>query len=93
MAYNGYIYKPPSVTDTDFTNNFTKHFDNCIVKYENYIVLGDLNFDMLNQSKCQSLHDICDIFDLSQIVKEPTCFMENSTPSLVDVILKNKNKM
>jgi hypothetical protein len=93
MAYNGYIYKPPYVTDTDFTNYFTKHFDNCIVKYENYIVLGDLNFDMLNQSKCQSLHDICDIFDLSQIVKEPTCFMENSTPSLVDVILTNKKTM
>ena len=63
------------------TNYFTKNFDNCIVKYENYIVLGDLNFDMLNQNKCQSLHDICDIFDLYQIVKEPTCFMKNSTPS------------
>lgn len=87
------IYKPPSVTDTDFTNYFTKYFDSCIVKYENYIVLGDLNFDMLNQSKCQSLHDMCDIFYLSQIVKEPTCFMKNSTPSLVDVILTNKKTM
>ena len=48
---------------------------------------------MLNQSKCQSLHDIVDIFDLSQIVKEPTCFMKNSTPSLVDVILTNKKTM
>ena len=56
------------------TNYFTKNFDN-------FIVLGDLHFDMLNQNKCQSLHDICDIFDLSQIVKEPTCFMKNSTPS------------
>jgi hypothetical protein len=34
-----------------------------------------------------------DIFDLSQIVKEPTCFMKNSTPSLVDVILTNKKTM
>ena len=93
MAYNGYIYKPPYVTDTDFTNYFTKHFDNCIVKYENYIVLDDLNFDLLNQSKCQSIHDICDILHVSQIVKEPTCFMRNSTPSLVDDILTNKKTM
>jgi hypothetical protein len=34
-----------------------------------------------------------DIFDLSQIVKEPTCFMKNSTPSQVDVILTNKKTM
>jgi hypothetical protein len=68
------LYKPPSVTDTDITNDFTKNFDNCIVKYENSIVLDDLNFDLLSQSKCQSLHDICDILYLSQIVKEPTCF-------------------
>ena len=31
--------------------------------------------------------------NLSQIVKEPTCFMKNSTPSLVDAILTNKNTM
>jgi hypothetical protein len=31
--------------------------------------------------------------NLSQIVKEPTCFMKNSTPSLVDAILTNKKTM
>jgi hypothetical protein len=74
MAYNGYI-------QTTFCYRhwlyklFYKKFDNFIARYANYIVLGDLNFDMLIQSKCQSLHDICDIFYLSQMVKEPPCFM------------------
>ena len=31
--------------------------------------------------------------NLSQIVKESTCFMKNSTPSLVDAILANKKTM
>jgi hypothetical protein len=78
------IYKPPSVNDADFSENFSKNIDQIIVKYENYIVFGDINFDILNENKCQPLNDICNIF------KEPTCFKKDCVPSLVDVVLTNK---
>jgi hypothetical protein len=42
--------------------------------------MGDLNFDMLNDKKCQALKDF------SQLVLKPTCFMKNCIPSLVDVV-------
>lgn len=71
------IYKPPSVNDADFSEKFSKNIDKIIVKYENYIVFGDINFDILNENKCQPLNDICDIFDLDQLVKEPTCFKKD----------------
>ena len=45
---------------------------------------------MLISDKCQPLSDICDIFDLDQLVKDPTCFKKDCRPSLVDVILTNK---
>ena len=48
---------------------------------------------MLNVKKCQPLVDICDIFDLDQLVKKPTCFKKDCTPSLVDVILTNKRSL
>ena len=55
--------------------------------------MGDLNFDMLNDKKCQALKDLCDVLDFSQLVLKPTCFMKNCIPSLVDVVLTNqKNK-
>jgi hypothetical protein len=38
----------------------------------------------------QPLNDICDIFDLDQLVKEPTCFKKDCVPSLVNVVLTNK---
>jgi hypothetical protein len=79
-----------SVNDADFSEKISKNIDKIIVKYENYIVFGDINFDILNENKYQPLNDICDIFDLDQLVKEPTCFKKDCVPSLVDVVLTNK---
>ena len=67
-------YKPPSMKNNDFLEYFTKSLDKCFVSYENIIIFGDLNFDMLCAEKSQILNDICDSFNLSQLVKGPTCF-------------------
>ena len=42
--------------------------------------MGDLNFDMLNDKKCQALKDLCDILDFSQLVLKPTCLYEKLYP-------------
>ncbi|CAG2210856.1 unnamed protein product [Mytilus edulis] len=86
-------YKPPSMKNDDFIENFTKSLDKCFVSYDNIIIFGDLNFDMLSAEKSQTLHDICDIFNLSQLVKGPTCFKKGCNPSLVDVIITNKKNL
>ena len=44
---------------------------------------------MLNGPKSEKLKGACDIFDLSNIVKDPTCFISRNKPSLLDVILVN----
>ena len=54
------------------------------------MVTGDLNYDCLEPSRSKTLIDICDIFDLTNMVKSATCFMKNCNPSLVDIILTNK---
>jgi hypothetical protein len=43
--------------------------------------------------KCQTLNDLCDVFNLSQLITNPTCFKKGCTPSLVDVILTNQKNM
>jgi hypothetical protein len=45
-----------------------------------------------SQKKSQTLDDSCDLFDLTNIIKEPTCFKKDCNPSLVDVILANKSQ-
>jgi hypothetical protein len=66
--------------------------DKGIKYYANLIVIGDLNFDILCTEKSQTLNDLCDLFDLTNIIKEPTCFKKDCNSSLVDVILTNTSK-
>ena len=47
-------------------------------------------YDILTPDKSQVLDDLCDISDLTNIAKNPTCVMKGCEPSLVDVILTNK---
>ena len=84
------VYNSPSMKDDVFTDSITKSLDQCIIKYDNYMVLGDTNYDMSNDNKSKPLYDICDIFYLSQLISSPTCFKKGCIPSLVDVILTNK---
>ena len=64
----------------------------CLQKFQQCDSSWDLNFNMLVQEKSAPLTELCDIFNLTNIVKEPTCFPKNSNPSLVDVILTNNPK-
>ena len=72
-------YKPPSMSNGNFTNDITKTLDKAYMYYENILIAGDLNFDLLQRTKGRTLTDICDTYDLTNTVKSPTCFTKNST--------------
>ena len=80
-------YKPPSLSDTTFQDDFNMTIDKILSKTDNCMVIGDLNFDMLQAEKCQPIFNSCDIFDLTNILKNPTCFTKNGKPTLLDLIL------
>ena len=75
------------MTDELFEADITIGLDNIGEIYDNYVVLGDLNFDMLEKSKACKLENVCDVFDLSNVIKESTCFTSGNKPSLVHLIL------
>ena len=70
-------YRPPSMDNTLFTDLLTKGMDLISTKIDNILILGDLNYDLLDRTKGTTLHDMCDIFDLKNIIKTETCFMKN----------------
>ena len=41
------------------------------------------------QKKEMLSKNVCDIFDLTNLIKNPTCLCKDANPSLVDVILTN----
>ena len=86
-------YRKPSLENQVFENDLTKSLDQIFLKFDHVICLGDLNYDLLRNDKSQPLTNICDTFSLDIIVKQPTCFMKNQTPSLIDVILTNSKTL
>ena len=56
-------YNHPSMSDELFEQDCTLGLDKISEKYEHFILLGDLNFNMLNGPKSEKLTGVCDIFD------------------------------
>ncbi|KAK3099036.1 hypothetical protein FSP39_025464 [Pinctada imbricata] len=78
------MYRPPSQNDNCFSSECVKLLDKCSAVTDKIIVMGDLNYDMLDSNKSKSLSEISDLFDLHCVVKSPTCHVVNTKPSLVD---------
>ena len=57
-------------------------------KYENFILLGDFNSEMSELAMKQ----FCDTYNLSNSIKEPTCFKNVPNPSTIDLILTNRER-
>ena len=57
-------------------------------KYDNFIVLGDLNAEISNLF----LEQFCALYNLKSLIKEATCFKRVGNLSCIDVILTNHPK-
>ncbi len=79
------LYKPPGTHDDLFTRCFKQITESVLCEYEIIVLLGDFNFNML---KPNILHQLCDAYGLSNLIKEATCF-KNPAGSLLDVFLTN----
>ena len=80
------MYKPPNVTDSAFGQVFTELCDLYINDTSLTIFVGDFNYNMKTHN---FLKDLCDLYDLTNMIKEPTCFKSDS-PSILDLILTDK---
>ena len=57
--------------------------DSILMTHEDLAFVGDMN---CCPSKSDTIKTFCDLYDLSNLINEPTCF-KGSTPSILDVIL------
>ena len=86
MFFGG-VYKPPSMSDEHFYTDFGQTVDKIISKYDKYTFIGDFHYDMLNCEKSAMLRDICDIFNMKNIVQKATCFTKIDKATPLDLIL------
>ena len=86
------IYRPPSQSNDIFSQELVKCLDKCSTLYDNHILFGDMNYDMLSVNKSKPLIEIMELFDYKNLITDATCFKKGCTPTLNDVILTNASK-
>ena len=89
----GTFYRPPNSPNAVFSSiedSIGLAFDTNI---ENILLTGDFNFDTLKENSYRKIYDLCQQFNLEQLINEPTHFTENSS-SMIDLILTaNRNSI
>ena len=65
-----------------------KNLDNYYSKYDNFILLGDLNSEPTESA----VKDFCEIYSCKNLIKDNTCFKNPLKPSCIDLIITNRPK-
>ena len=76
-------YKPPGIKDLAFYDIFSTLCDLILPECQNIVILGDYNCDFMVDTP---LKDICETFDLQNLIFDPTCFKKQKG-SLIDLCL------
>ena len=81
-----YIYRPPRVHENVFLKFMSNICETILPKGKLSVFFGDMNFNLCVDNH---LGELCEIYGLSNLVKDPTCF-KGQTPTLLDVFLTDK---
>ena len=86
-----FAYRPPSTNKDKFFEEIFTSLNKMSRNYDNIVLAGDLNIDELNSCSDSSNHlsDMKDVFNLSNLIKEPTCF-KSQNGTLLDLIITNR---
>ncbi len=87
-------YRPPECTLDCFDTEFAESFVSASTLKKDIYILGDLNCNVLNSSDggAKALLDFCSLFNLKQLIDQPTRTTELST-TLIDVVLVTNKSM
>ena len=86
------IYRPSDVSNLEpFFRELSFCLNTALDKYDNVMIMGDINIDThdVQHPGYTKLTSFCDVFGLSNLVKDKTCFTKNHSSS-IDVMLTNK---
>ncbi len=86
------IYRPPDASNLElFFRELSFFLNSALDKYDNVMIMGDINIDThdFQHPGYTKLISFCDVFGLSNLVKDKTCFTKNHCSS-IDVMLTNK---
>ena len=85
------VYRPPSESLSLFLNELESVLDKAMYNYDNVVVQGDFNANMLKETAdSKRVVNLCSTYDMKNIIRSPTCFKHGET--LLDLLLTNRPK-
>ena len=81
-------YNPNKNLILNHLKEIGKNFDNYSSKYDNFILLGDLNSEPTESA----VRYFCQIYGCQNLIKDNTCFKNPEKPSCIDLIITNRPK-
>ena len=79
-------YKPNNKSTTYFFSHVSKVIDMYLKDYVNIIVIGDFNSIFAETTTSE----FCQMYNLHNLINEPTCYRNLNNPSSIDIILTNR---
>ena len=84
MAHYG-GYNPAKELTSYFLDHVSKNLDRTLGNYEHILILGDLNCTVSEVP----MQNFCELYNLENLIKQPTCYKNPNNPSSIDVMLTN----
>ena len=78
-------YNPHKDGIASFLNYLSKRIDKYLAKYENILIVGDFNSEV-NETH---MNDFCELYNLQNLIDDPTCYKSSNNPSSLDLMLTN----
>ena len=79
-------YRPPTQCSKKYYSEISKVLDQFSLVYNNVLLTGDFNEETTQVNTKSFLES----YDLSNLVKNPTCYKRLTNPSCIDLFLTNK---
>ena len=86
LVFGGYNNNTRNIKH--FLQNLGPILDHYMPKFDNILLLGDFNSELVETD----MSEFCDIFNLKNLVKSPTCFKNPLNPSCIDLMLTNRHR-
>ena len=81
-------YNPNNSLISNHLKEIGQNLDNYSSKYDNFIILGDLNSEPTESS----IRNFCEICSCKNLIRDNTCFKYPSKPSCIDLIITSRPK-
>ena len=80
------IYNPQKAETSSFLSVLGENLCHYLPSYDNFILFGDFNSEVSEGP----MVDFCSLYGLKSLIKTPTCFKSENSPSCIALILTNR---